>query len=709
MPFLDGKPVIITKRNIDKYGNPISVKQIETKQVVDIHNAIPLNYSIDRNHPIVINGLHQIYNEDEISENTFFADYDQGLIFVHPSKVGQSLTVTYMGTGYILISSSRIYRYNTINSSSANESIEASFEKLENLLNTVIQGGGTIDAVTAEVITARTDADGTTYPSLGSRLDAITQQLNNLTTIIRYTRVLNVTAEATTVEIKIPEYKPATDGLSVYLSGVRMIEGVDYSLNKDNQTITCLQGKWVNGDQLYFEVLQKSTDKTIGGGGGGGTGGGTTNASNVILTIPIYGQNNVQSALIEVQTLLDNKADKSALNAYLPLAGGTVTGNLTVQGSTTVKTMPTTDNSTNAASTAFVRNNVGVLTGLTTTNKTNLVAAINEINNKSGQGGTVNQEVIDARTDVDSHTFGSLGLRLNSMQNDLKGKLDATALNNYLPLTGGTITGNLTITGNAVATTMPSENSSTNIATTAFVRSNVGTLSNLNTTIKDNIVNAINELNTGIGNVATEVSNARTSPDGVTHATLDGRLDRIENTVANSATKDMLDGYLSLRGGTVNGDVVINGLLSALTPFITDNSTRVATTQFVKALIGGELGTLITHDKTSLIAAINELKEYADQLSPDGFIYNTYTNVIDVQNETSTVGIGVDKYNAAKDKLAVYLAGARLLPGVGYTLSQDGKSVTCGNGNWMPGDQLFFEVTKRERLLVTPFTTRVKY
>ena len=81
MPFLDGKPVILTKRNTDKHGNPISVKQIETKQVSTIHNAIPLNYSVDRNHPIVINGFHQIYNQDEISDNTFFVDYDQGIVY----------------------------------------------------------------------------------------------------------------------------------------------------------------------------------------------------------------------------------------------------------------------------------------------------------------------------------------------------------------------------------------------------------------------------------------------------------------------------------------------------------------------------------------------------------------------------------------------------------------------------------------------------
>ena len=705
MPFLDGKPVIITKRNIDKHGNPISVKRIETKQVVDIHNSIPLNYSIDRNHPIVIDGMFQIFNQDEISENTFFADYDQGILYFHPKKVGNSLTVTYMSTGYILISSSRIYRYNTINGSNAHETIEASFEKLENLLNTLIQGGGNVGgAIEAEVIGSRTDAEGTTYPSLGDRLNHITQKLDQLTTILKYTNTKTLQNNAKTVEVGINEYDPKTDTLDVYLSGVKMIEGIDYTLNKDDKSITNVRNEWLQGDQLHFVVLKKATDTTIGGGGGGGGAlPGNINASSVILTTPIFGSNNAQSAFIQIETILNNKADKTDLNKYLPLAGGTVTGNLKVEGSTTVKTVVATDSSDNAASTAFVRNNIGFLSGLTTTNKTNLVAAINEINNKGGQAGTINQEVIDARTDINNHQFGSLGLRLNSMQNDIKGKVDATALNNYLPLAGGNITGNLSVAGNLTAQTVAATDSSTKVATTSFVRSNVGILANLNTKIKDNLVNAINEINTGLAGVNKEINDAKTSINGVTHATLDGRLDKIENDLSNTATKNMLDGYLPLTGGTVNGVVTVNNSLHALTPLSKEDSNRVATTEWVKILMGGELNTLTTKDKTGLINAINEVKDMCEQLNGDGFIYNVYTNVVNVDRETKTVETGIDNYDPSKgDRLDVYLAGARLLPNIGFTYNEKDKTVSCGNGNWKIGDQLFFELTKRERLVVVP-------
>ena len=312
MPFLDGKPVIITKRNTDKHGNPISVKQIETKQVVDIHNSIPLNYSIDRNHPIIINGMHQIYNKDEISENTFYADYDQGILYFHPRLVGKSITITYMGTGYILISSDRIYRYNKGDGTSATESIEASLEKLENILNTIIKNGGGCDQIVAEVIGSRTDAQGQTFPSLGDRLNYITTQLDNLTTIVRYKRLLKVDTDITTVIVGIAEYNPKSDTLSVYLSGVRMIEGEDYSLDENNRTITCLKGQWNIGDELYFEVLKRSTDATPPGGGGSLPT--SIDASNVVLNNPMFGANNAQDAFIQIDILLKDKVDKKDFN-----------------------------------------------------------------------------------------------------------------------------------------------------------------------------------------------------------------------------------------------------------------------------------------------------------------------------------------------------------------------------------------------------------
>lgn len=299
MPFLDGKPVIITKRNIDEHGNPISVKRIESKQVADLHNCIPLNYSIDRNHPIYIPGMYQIYNEDEITEKTFFADYDQGLLYFHPAMRGKTIKVTYMSTGYILIASSRIFRYNKTDGSTV--TLEGSFEKIENLLEELQKGNVTGDKISAEVIGSRTDAEGQTFPSLGDRLDYIQGQLNNITKVIRYNNVVNVRGTVTTVDVGIPDYQPNTDALSVYLAGVRMIEGVDYTLDKNNKRINCIHnGRWVDGDQIYFEVLKKGADTDIHQF--------TIYADDVKVRPEILGKNNVQETL---QALAGNIRVKS--------------------------------------------------------------------------------------------------------------------------------------------------------------------------------------------------------------------------------------------------------------------------------------------------------------------------------------------------------------------------------------------------------------
>ena len=246
MPFLDGKPVIITKRNIDKHGNPISVKRIETKQVVDIHNSIPLNYSIDRNHPIVIKDLHQIYNKDEISENTFWADYDQGILYFHPKLVGKPLTITYMGTGYILISSDRIYRYNKGDGTSATESIEASLEKLENILNTIIQGGNIAGNIEIEVIGSRTDAQGQTFSSLGDRLNYITTQLDNLRTI-----------NASNVILDSPLFGGATNAKEAFVQiDIIYKEVIDARVKADGTQYNTL-GERLNKADADFDLLNK--------------------------------------------------------------------------------------------------------------------------------------------------------------------------------------------------------------------------------------------------------------------------------------------------------------------------------------------------------------------------------------------------------------------------------------------------------------------
>lgn len=102
-------PVIITKRNVDRNNNPISVRLTERKQVIDIHNCIPTDQTIDKSARVTIAGMTEVYNMDEITATTYFVDYEQGVLHFHHSQVGKTIEYSYMGIGYVAISARRVF------------------------------------------------------------------------------------------------------------------------------------------------------------------------------------------------------------------------------------------------------------------------------------------------------------------------------------------------------------------------------------------------------------------------------------------------------------------------------------------------------------------------------------------------------------------------------------------------------------------------
>lgn len=592
MPFLDGKPVILTKRNTDKHGNPISVKQIETKQVSTIHNTIPLNYSIDRNHPIVITGFYQIYNQDEISDNTFFADYDQGILYFHSSQIGKSLTVTYMGTGYILISSNRIYRYSKVNGAQGNVSIESSFEKIENLLNTVIKDGNSLDATKAEVIAARTDADGKTYPSLGSRLDDMTSQLNNLNTILRYEKKIDIRTSTSTINIGIAEYNPKTDIINLYLSGVRMIEDVDFTVDRTNKTITSLKGDWINQDQIYIEVLQKMND------GRGSSGTVKIDSSNVVLTTPIFNSTDAQSAFVATEKNINLKADKTELAKYLPLAGGTITGNLTVNGSITGNTSSATKLKTprNINGVAFDGSQditIGVSSGseiklggyskpastsaiLVTDNLNTAIGKLEKgLEDKANVAHDHNSAKITAMTNYQKGTASAIQQTdsLNVAIGKLEATLDSKSNNGHTHNYAGSNTHN-GAANSAVKLQTPrnitiggTSNKFDGSGDITFTLAEIGVAS-ANHNQASNTITAMTGYTKGITN------GAITPTD-----TLNEALSKIENNLDGKSNTNHSHNYLPLSGGTITGNLTVNGVING-------NSSTATKLQTAKTING---------------------------------------------------------------------------------------------------------------------------
>ena len=597
MPFLDGKPVIITKRNTDKHGNPISIKQIETKQVSTIHNTIPLNYSIDRNHPIVITGFYQIYNQDEISDNTFFADYDQGILYFHSSQIGKSLTVTYMGTGYILISSNRIYRYSKVNGAQGNVSIESSFEKIENLLNTVIKDGNSLDATKAEVIAARTDADGKTYPSLGSRLDDMTSQLNNLNTILRYEKKIDIGTPTRTINIGITEYNPKTDIVNLYLSGVRMIEDVDFTVDRTNKTITSLKGDWINQDQIYIEVLQKMND------GRGSSGTVKIDSSNVVLTTPIFNSTDAQSAFVATEKNINLKADKTELTKYLPLAGGTITGNLTVNGSIT-------GNSSSATKLKTARKINGVafdgsqditigissgseikLGGYSKPASTSAILVTDNLNTAIGKL----EKGLEDKANV-AHDHNSA--KITAMTNYQKGTASAIQQTDSLNVAIGKLEATLDSKSNNGHTHNYAGSNIHNGAANSAVK--LQTPRNITIGGTSNKFDGSSDITFTLAEIGVastnhnQASNTITAMTGYTKGgtngsiiptdTLNEALSKIENNLDGKATTNHSHNYLPLSGGTITGNLTVNN--GTITGVLNGNSSTSTKLQNARNING---------------------------------------------------------------------------------------------------------------------------
>ena len=597
MPFLDGKPVIITKRNTDKHGNPISVKQIETKQVSTIHNTIPLNYSIDRNHPIVITGFYQIYNQDEISDNTFFADYDQGILYFHSSQIGKSLTVTYMGTGYILISSNRIYRYSKVNGAQGNVSIESSFEKIENLLNTVIKDGNNLDATKAEVIAARTDADGKTYPSLGSRLDDMTSQLNNLNTILRYEKKIDIGTPTKTINIGIAEYNPKTDIVNLYLSGVRMIEDVDFTVDRTNKTITSLKGDWINQDQIYIEVLQKMND------GRGSSGAVKIDSSNVVLTTPIFNSTDAQSAFVATEKNINLKADKTELAKYLPLAGGTITGNLTVNGAITGNTSSATKLKTprNINGVAFDGSQditIGISSGseikLGGYSKPASTSAILVTDNLNTAIGKLEKGLEDKANVAHDHNSA----KITAMTNYQKGTASAIQQTDSLNVAIGKLEATLDSKSNNGHTHSYAGSNTAGGAANSAVK--LQTPRNITIGGASNKFDGSGDITftlTEIGVASTnhnQASNTITAMTGYTKGgtngaitptdTLNEALSKIENNLGGKAPTNHSHNYLPLSGGTITGNLTVNN--GTITGVLNGNSSTSTKLQNARNING---------------------------------------------------------------------------------------------------------------------------
>lgn len=102
-------PTIITKRNTDSSGNPISVKLIEIRQIMDHYSCVVLSQTPDELNRICIEGFTEVFDIERLDKKNFKVDYNQGIIYFHPFNIGKAISIEYYGTGYELISASKVF------------------------------------------------------------------------------------------------------------------------------------------------------------------------------------------------------------------------------------------------------------------------------------------------------------------------------------------------------------------------------------------------------------------------------------------------------------------------------------------------------------------------------------------------------------------------------------------------------------------------
>ena len=141
-----------------------------------------------------------------------------------------------------------------------------------------------------------------------TKVEELIAQLKDLDTIMVFSHVINVT-NATAGKVlsfaTFNEYDPKYN-LEIHLSGVKLIEGIDYTVDKNNMTITAITRQWANGDQLLLQCFKRGRSAIAGDN--------TIDASQVTVKPTLIGANNVHNVLINLNSNLGGNLDRLDTN-----------------------------------------------------------------------------------------------------------------------------------------------------------------------------------------------------------------------------------------------------------------------------------------------------------------------------------------------------------------------------------------------------------
>ena len=361
----------------------------------------------------------------------------------------------------------------------------------------------------------------------------------------------------------------------------------------------------------------------------------------------------------------------------------------------------------NSALITALRNDVGVLTNLTTSATTNLVAAINEVDNNTdnntGNIGTLTNltttaqnNLVAAINEIDAEVGGNIGdlttltttakNNLVSAINEVDGNTDTNATNittldtnqgslasltttnktnfvgaiNEVDANTDTNTGNITTNTTAIGTltNLTTTNRTDLVVAVNEVDGNtdtnttsIGTLANLNTTDKTSTVNAINEVNNKIIIAPTDIGRFDSSFE-LSDATFTNT-QLVDETLQLSTTNNLL-------ALAFNASTVIGGSTGVGQGFNSTATANLDTILEVRVRIIGSLGTPVRlrvtlYDATAASILYSVIILDADLsfgqviIRPPNPVAFTRGNVLHVRVDQSGAGNTSNGYNIARN------------------------------------------------------------
>ena len=241
-------PVIITKRNTDSEGNPISVSLIETRQIFD-GPFIVLRQAPDDLYRVNIQGYTEVFDIERLKVHEFKVDYEQGIVYFHPKAIGKTIVVEYYGRGYELISASRIFtkydKYGNV------------IETLEDVIDSVYKIKPTLDRISKseeliDQIHSDLDKAETIMPQLNELVtegERVKEELDEVINAAQDDINMIKAAGNAEVLINVDEW---------VLNGTMYEKEITHDLNSENVHVSFKNADTKEGATMGYKIINKT-------------------------------------------------------------------------------------------------------------------------------------------------------------------------------------------------------------------------------------------------------------------------------------------------------------------------------------------------------------------------------------------------------------------------------------------------------------------